>query len=250
MKSFLNSNRPIITGMVTEKSLEANLEKIALYKAQGVEAFCFQLEQLPHEDKCRERLSLIFDAMAGYPVYTTNYMRSNSEPDISYETIEEQLLLAIELGATLIDIPTDMYHPSDMEFTTDPVAIERQKAFIKKIHERGAEVLMSSHVLRFIPKETAYAIALAQKERGADIAKIVTAANTDEELYHNFEISLMLRERLGIKNLFLCGGEKRMMHRLLAPLLGSAIFLVRDEDTKGDVQPPIDRAKSALEYLK
>lgn len=236
--------------MLTEKSLDATLEKIALYKAEGVEAFCLQIDRLPREDKCRERLSVIFDAMADYPVYATNYMRYNSEPDISYETLEEQLLLALELGATLIDVPADMYHSSDMEFTTDPVAIEKQKALINKIHERGGEVLMSSHVLRFIPKETAYTIALAQKERGADIAKIVTAANTDDELYHNFEISLMLREKLGIKNLFLCGGEKRMMHRLLGPLFDSAIFLVREEGTENEVQPTIDRARHALEYLK
>ncbi|MBQ7386747.1 MAG: type I 3-dehydroquinate dehydratase [Clostridia bacterium] len=249
MKSFLNSDKPIITGMITDKTLDEVLARVERYKNDGVEAFCFQMEQLVPEDKRPERLKLIFDAMADYPVYVTNYMRSNSEQDtISWETIEEQLLLARSLGATLIDIPTDMYHPSDMEFTTDSAAIERQTAFIAKLHELGAEVLMSAHVLRFIPKETAFAIALAQKSRGADVAKIVTSADTDDELYENFEICMMLRKNLGIKSLFLCGGEKRRMHRLLGPLFGSAIYLVRENGTD-ELQPAVERAKRAREYM-
>lgn len=249
MKSFLNSKKPIITAMVTETTVEANLDKIEAYKNQGTEAFCFQFERLIPSDKAPERLKLLFDAMDGYPIYATNYMRGNSEADtISWETIEDQLLLLHSLGATLIDIPADMYHPSDMELATDQKAIERQKAFINKLHERGAEVLMSAHVLRFIPKETAYTIALAQMERGADIAKIVTWADTDEELAENFEISMMLSKNLKIKSLFLCGGEKRKRHRLLGPLFGSAIYLVRTNEDN-DIQPKIKDAKAVLEYL-
>lgn len=250
MKSFLNSNKPIITGMLTEKTVEATVEKIGAYKSQGVEAFCFQLEQLVKEDKTPERLAIIFDAMGELPSYVTNYMRSNSEKDsISWETLEEQLLLAVSLGATLIDVPTDMYHPSDMEFTTDPDAIARQKAFIEKLHSLGAEVLMSAHVLRFVEADTVMTIAKAQIERGADIAKIVTWADSDEQLYHNFEISLSLRKS-GIKNLFLCGGECRRMHRLLGPLFGSSIYLVRESGAEmREVQPAIDLALEAINYL-
>lgn len=249
MKSFLNSEKPILTGMVTETTVEENLKKIESYKTQGAEAFCFQFERLIPADKAPERLKILFDAMDGYPIYATNYMRGNSEADtISWETIEDQLILLHELGATILDIPADMYHPSDMELATDKDAIERQKAFISKLHERGAEVLMSAHVLRFIPKETAYAIALAQKERGADIAKIVTKADTDEELIENFEISLMMKKQLGIKYLFLCGGEKCRTHRLLGPVFGSAIYLVRTNEDN-DIQPKIKDAISALGYL-
>ena len=248
MKSFLNSDRPILTGMIKGRTTDEVVAEVERLKRDGVEAFGFQLDHMDPGYKGEEDIKRIFNAMSPLPIYATNYKRSNSEPDIDWQTLEDQLVMMLALGATLIDIPADMYHTSDMELTTDEAAIEKQKQLIDKIHSLGGEVLMSSHVLRFIPKETAMFIAREQKSRGADIAKIVTSAETDAELYENFEICIMLRRELGIKSLFLCGGEKRRMHRLLGPLFGSCMYLVT-ENALLDTQPAVALATKALEYL-
>ena len=133
-------------------------------------------------------------------------------------------------------------------------AIEEQTRLIDEIHRRGGEVLMSSHVLRYVPKEVVLTIAEQHKARGADVSKIVTEANNVSELNHNFEIQLLLESRLGIKHLFLCNGTHCRKHRLLAPLLGSCLFLTTENAKAGQNQPTVAEAirilKSAEMYTE
>lgn len=42
--------------------------------------------------------------------------------------------------------------PECRRITEDEIALEKQKALIRQIHQMGGEVLMSSHVLKYIPK--------------------------------------------------------------------------------------------------
>ena len=88
----------------------------------------------------------------------------------------------------------------------DPAAIEKQKKLIETIHEKGAKVLMSSHVFTFTPAERVLEIALEHQRRGADICKIVTGADTMEEQIENLRIIRLLKHVLTIPFLFLCGG--------------------------------------------
>ena len=168
--------------------------------------------------------------------------------------MSEQLLMAVELGATLVDIPADMFDPSDMELSMSKKAIEKQISLINELHKRGAEVLISSHVFRYIPKETAMMIAEQHKARGADISKIVTEANSNSELCDNFEIVSILERDLGIKHLFLCNGTHCKKHRILAPLLGSCMFLATENARSGLTQPTVAEAimimKSAKMYAE
>ena len=188
------------------------------------------------------------------PIYCTNYMRGNKTANISWNTLSKQLLMAVELGATLIDIPADMFNSSDMELSMNKQAIEEQVRLIEEIHHIGGEVLMSSHVLRYIPKEVVLTIAGQHKARGADISKIVTEANSISELNQNFEIQSLLESRLGIKHLFLCNGTHCRKHRLLGPLLGSCLFLTTENAKAGQNQPTVAEAirilKSAEMYTE
>jgi len=233
MKTFLKSDRPIITGMLKSKNKKDILAEIRRIRADGAEAYGFQIENLEEEFKSRENLKEIFDAMYDKPIYCTNYMRGNKTANISWNTLSKQLLMAVELGATLIDIPADMFNSSDMELSMNKQAIEEQVRLIEEIHHIGGEVLMSSHVLRYIPKEVVLTIAEQHKARGADISKIVTEANSISELNHNFEIQSLLESRLGIKHLFLCNGTHCRKHRLLGPLLGSCLFLTTENAKAG-----------------
>lgn len=254
MKTFLKSDRPIITGMLKSKNKKDILAEIRRIRADGAEAYGFQIENLEEEFKSRENLKEIFDAMYDKPIYCTNYMRGNKTANISWNTLSKQLLMAVELGATLIDIPADMFNSSDMELSMNKQAIEEQVRLIEEIHHIGGEVLMSSHVLRYIPKEVVLTIAEQHKARGADISKIVTEANSISELNQNFEIQSLLESRLGIKHLFLCNGTHCRKHRLLGPLLGSCLFLTTENAKAGQNQPTVAEAirilKSAEMYTE
>lgn len=247
--SFLHSDSPIVTGMLRGTSKDEILREIARMRADGVDAYGFQMEGLDAEGKRKESLCEIFYAMADKPVYFTNYMRGNTTKGISWDEIEMQMLLGVELGATLIDIPADMFATADMELTTDREAIARQMRLIEKIKNLGSEVLLSSHVLRYVPRETVLTIAHAHWERGADISKIVTEANSEAELNDNFEISILLQRELGIKHLFLCNGTHCKKHRRLAPLLGSCMFLTTENALTGQNQPTVAEARLAISLL-
>lgn len=246
MKTFLKSERPMITGMLKSNNKRDILAEIQRIRADGAEAYGFQIENLDDECKSRENLKEIFDAMRDKPIYCTNYMRGNRTENISWDMLREQLLIAVELGATLIDIPADMFDSSDMELSMNKRAIEEQIRLIEEIHHRGGEVLMSSHVLRYVPKEVVLTIAEQHKARGADISKIVTDASSEEQLNENFTISCMLERELGIKHLFLCNGTHCKMHRRIAPILGSCMFLATENAVTGQNQPTVAEAQLAI----
>ena len=242
MKTFLKSDRPIIVGMLKSTNKQDILEEIRRIREDGAEAYGFQIDILEDECKQRHHLKEIFDAMHDKPIYCTNYLRENTTKNISWNRLKEQLLMAVDLGATLIDIPGDMFDSSDMELSMSRQAIEEQMRLIDEIHRRGGEVLMSSHVLRYIPKEVVLTIAEQHQSRGADISKIVTEANCALELNHNFEIESILESSLGIKHLFLCNGTHCKKHRLLGPLLGSCLFLTTENAKAGQNQPTVAEA--------
>ena len=251
MTSFINSNRPILTAMIKSRKKGDILNEIEKILDEGTDAFGFQLE-IFEEAHSEENLKDIFQAMRGKPVYVTNYLRWNADESKKNDDIlTEELYLAAQCGATLIDVRGDTFDPCHGELTYKESAVERQTKFIKELHAIGAEVLMSSHILEFTPTHTVLEYALAQQSRGADIAKIVTAANTPEELNENFRIITELKEKLKISSLFLCGGECCRRHRLLGPVLGCSMYLVRENSAPHDNQPTIKDAKtllSALEY--
>lgn len=251
MKTFLNSNLPIVTGMLRATTKDEILAEIARIRADGAEAYGFQMERMVGESKSEESLREIFAAMSDKPVYLTNYLRSNSTEGITWDTIAQQMLCAVKMGATLVDIPAEMFAPmADMELTTDVNAVERQKKLIEDIHALGGEVLMSSHVFRYIPREAVMTIARAHRDRGADISKIVTDASSEEELNENFTISCMLERELGIKHLFLCNGTHCKKHRRIAPILGSCMFLATENALTGQNQPTVAEARFAISFAE
>ena len=78
----------------------------------------------------------------------------------------------------------------------DDGAIKKQMELIDKLHKCGAEVLMSSHVLKFTPAERVLEIAREHERRGADICKIVTGAENTEQQIENLRIINLLKENL------------------------------------------------------
>lgn len=245
---FLRKDRPTLTCMVQARTGERILELIEKGLDGGADAFGVQLEQLEFEYRTQEWMKKIFSATDGKPVYVTNY-RSGLNGEIPDEDRAKELISAAECGAALIDITGDWYKQTNGELTFDAAAVEKQKIFIADIHKLGAEVLMSSHTFRFMPKERAFEYINEQHSRGADIAKLVSAANDDYELAENFGISSELSKDKYSPALFLCIGDFCKKHRITAPLICGGMFLcvVEYDELATPVQPLLSDAKAAVE---
>ena len=108
-------------------------------------------------------------------------------------------------------IPQD-FKKLKTQVVVDKTAIKKQMDFIDKVHKLGGEVLMSSHVKEFRSPERVLEIALEQQRRGADIVKIVTGANTQQEEVINLDICRLLKQELKVPFLFLSGGQYSYLH--------------------------------------
>lgn len=256
MSKFLRADRPTVTLMLRGRTLGDILEEIALGLEEGADAFGLQLEGRPSEVTDKAGLSAIISAMKGRPAYVTDYCTTNDEGDLLSSATH--LVHAAECGAALVDIRADMFDISPGEFTRDAAAVEKQQRLARELRARGAEVLYSSHIYKygdgkmlftFLPYERVYAVLAGQRDRGADVAKIVTSADTEEELAANCETTLRLRRELGIPFLFLCNGAKCYRHRRLSPVLGSSMALVTESSVRGENQPPIDEMWGVLGSL-
>ena len=110
---------------------------------------------------------------------------------------------------------------------------------------------MSAHTNCYLPGEKVLELALEQKRRGADIIKIVTAANSDEEQMENLRITTLLKKELGAPFLFLSGGTHAKIHRMVGPQLGCVTYLaVQTHDERAvSTQPTIRAAKAVRDHF-
>lgn len=222
-KSFLNHEKPLLTVMLQHKTPELMIGAVRNSLINGADAFGLQVEALAKEYVNTESCKRVFAEMGDKPCYVTNYRGGSNEGKTDEELAREMLELA-DCGATLCDVMGDMFCRHPEEITDSPEAIDKQIEYIKALHEKGAEVLMSSHVLKYKSGEEVLNIALEQKRRGADIIKIVTSADTMEQQLENLKTTDLLKRELGAPFLFLSGGECTL-HRRLGMKLGCCMAL-------------------------
>jgi 3-dehydroquinate dehydratase len=239
VKSFLNSTSPFITEMVQVPTIAQAKDKFKTAIQNGATAIGFQMHVLNHEFRSQEVLTSLFDLAQDKPIYFTNY-RGGLNDGKTDDELANGLFLGLKCGATIVDVMGDMFCPSIDELTTDTVAIKKQIDLINKIHDFGGEVLMSSHVQKFRTPERVLEMALAQQQRGADVVKIVTGADTKEEELKNLEICHLLKKELKVPFLFLSGGAFNKLHRNIGPALGVCMWLCfSNYDETTYVGPPL-----------
>lgn len=216
----------------------------------GADCLGIQLERIQSQYRNEKTLKEIFAACAGRPIYATNY-RGHHNEGRSDEELAAELLVALRAGATLADVPGSWFDAESgfgigYELSQKPEAIERQMRLIDEIHAMGKEVLMSSHVVRFTPAEEVLTIAREQRRRGADVVKIVCAANSVAEEMENLRITTLLKQELDAPFLFLSGGTHAKIHRMIGAQLGCIGYLaVHEHDhTSVPTQPTIRAAKA------
>ena len=245
MKTFLKHEKPLLTVMLQCPTVDPAIGKIRNAACNGAEAFGFQAEWLYRENQTPENFKKIIGEMGGRPCYATCY-RDRYNTGVTDEELEEELLTLADCGATLVDVMGDMYDPQPDQMAVDEKAIARQMKLIDALHQKGKEVLMSCHILKFTPAERVMEIAREQKRRGADIVKIVVGADTMEQQIENLRIHDLLKRELGAEFLFLSVG-KSTIHRRLGGMLGNSLILCTYEhDACSTPQQPLLRIAKAI----
>ena len=249
--TFLNYDRPLLTLLINEADTpEKFIEEIELGNRDGAEAFGLQLEVLKREYRTEAILREIFSHCQGKPIYITSY-RGGDSKGLTDDECVEFLLLGQKAGATIMDIMGDLYNPVRCQMTFDEQAVEKQKALAKRIHDNGGEVLFSAHLQDFYGEEDIMRFAYAQKERGADVVKLVSMSNNDQELAENIKIMARLKLELNKDFLFLAGGSHARFLRKAGGNLGSCMYLCHTDYEKnyGKVQPILPKQKLLRDEL-
>jgi len=212
-KSFFGRGKPLLTVMVQADNPDRTEALVRRGISEGGEAFGMQFCKMRPEFRTEETYRRLFTITEGRPSYVTNYRHAYNK-EKSDDIIADELVTLAKCGAALCDVMADMFDRQKGEFTTDSFAVNKQTELIDRLHQSGAQVLMSSHVLEFTPAERVVEIALEQERRGADICKIVTGAKNMSEQAENLRIITLLKEKLSVPFLFLSGGESRIIRRI------------------------------------
>lgn len=220
---FLNKDKAVLTVMVQADNPERIKELMDKSLPAGAEAFGIQFEQMESRYRTKENYKDLFNHANGRPTYVTNY-RYSKNLGKSDEQLAEELLELADCGADLCDMMGDYFDKQPGEMTYNDAAVAKQKDLIKRLHEKGAKVIMSSHIFKFIPANEVLKIALEHQRRGADISKIVVGAENRGEELENLKIINMLKEKLDIPFLFLSSGECRILRRIGGEL-GCCMYL-------------------------
>lgn len=244
--TFLNQNKPLLCCMVITETADEAILTARNAAFDGADAYGYQICRMAPDQRDEAQIRRVLQYMGNRPVYMTNY-RHGFNKDKTDEQLGDELVDLAKWGATLLDVMGDYYCRAENELTMDAAAIEKQKRLIDRIHEAGGEVLMSSHVLKYTPAEEVLRIALEQQKRGADVVKIVTAANSVEEEMENLRITTLLKKELDVPFLFLSGGTHCRMHRTIGPMLGCVMALcVQRYDARSSKDQPLLRAERMI----
>ena len=247
--SFFDRPQTVVTALFhLTGDMEQDLARIRTSAANGAQGLALQLEDFPPELRTKDNYRKLMDAAPELPFMFIAY-RKDKWFGNDDDARQKCLLLAAEAGAEVIDVMGDLYSPAPFELTSDPAAVAKQKALIGRIHDLGAKVVMSSHTNQARSAEEILAHLREQSSRGADILKIVTQADTEEELTEAFRTTMLLKRALNKPFIQLCGGKYSRPHRYLAPKFGLAIAFATPEEKPGAVQPSVRSLRTVLDTI-
>ena len=249
-KRFPIERAPLFTAIFSDNSVAALVQQAKSAHWAGADAVCVELKNLPREERTPDRLRALMDATP-LPTMCCLY-RSDILDGADDDARTKTLLAALDAGAACIDVMGDLFDKSPREWTRKPSAIAKQKRFIAKIHDAGAQVIMSAHPLCFLPPEEVLAQLKDFEKRGADIVKIVQTANTEEEFLAALRATFLCRRELKKPFVHLVSGAFGNLHRMIAPSLGVVLtFATLDQHGAFAMpQPPLANFKGVFNNLR
>ena len=255
-KKLSEIKAPAIAGVIRERSVRAAIAQIKNCTYDGAHMIDLHLSCLEEYDI--QALRQMINATK-LPILALNYNRTYdwAERGLSEEERMASFLLAVEAGVSGIDmqgysfqseakdgfVGEDKYpftKGNPKEIVTDPTVIEKQCHFIERVHSMGAEVLLSCHP--GIPMNAEQVVALARflEERGPDIIKIVTRADTEEDLAESIRAMLLLKKEIKTPVSYHANGKAGTLSRIINPLLGGQIAFCVDRYDEGRTMEQID----------
>lgn len=249
-KRFQLERKPLFTAIFKDDSVAALAQQAKAAHWAGADAVCADLANLPREERMQEKLRSLIDA-SPLPTMCCLYRKDildGADDDARTKT----LLTALDAGAACIDVMGDLFDPSPREWSRSKSAIAKQKRLIRKIHDAGAQVIMSSHPLCFLPPEEVLEQLRDFEKRGADIVKLVQKADTEEEFLDSLRATFLCRRELKAPFVHLVSGAFGNLHRMIAPSLGIALTFAT-LDNRGAypmAQPPLANFKGVFDNLR
>ena len=248
-KTFLNGEKHMLVSMVQADNPDRIKELIDLSFREGADALGMQFCKLKQEYRNTETYKELFAKASPLPVYVTNYREHESNKCKSDDTLAKELIEIAECGATLCDVMGDYFDACEGELTMNESAVKKQMKLIDELHVKGAQVLMSSHVHKFISLEQALKIAHEHQQRGADICKIVTRASDMAEQIENMRIIDVLKKELKIPFVLLCGGECNILRRVGGAIGNCMSLCVYEHDAFSTPSQPLLRDVKIIKKL-
>ena len=244
MKKLSTINPPALAGVVREHTSNEIIAEIKNCTYHGADMIDLHMSCM--QDSSVDALRTIINASA-LPILALNYnMDENWQPlGLSEEQRVESFKRAIEAGAAGVDMQGYTFSAESKsayigdksfsfasvnpcEVVTDPDVISKQCEFIEWVHEKGAEVLLSCHPARVMNCEQVVDLALFLEKRNPDIIKLVTLAETEDDLIESFKTMRVLKKEVKTAVSFHVGGAKGDLSRIINPMLGSHMIFCVD----------------------
>ena len=176
----LDPRRTLVTHLFAPRSAAEAIAEARNAEADGAEAVAVEWKLMPGEFRNAETYRAVIGSV---PLPFMFLIYRNDMLGWSDEKHAEMLLDASRAGVGMIDVMGDLFSPAPDERTLDPGAIRRQKELIGELHALGSQVIVSSHPVRPMSSGEVLAQLLDFEERGADVVKIVTKADTEEGVF-------------------------------------------------------------------
>ena len=248
-KSFVNNPKPILADVIRERTPREAIAEIKNYALHGARGADLHLSCLDEQYRNVESIAQIVNN-SKLPILGLNY--NQSADWVLTETSEEErvalLMMAIDAGAAGIDMqgytfdrPSHFAFNEDFansnysfvknkprEVVLDPKIIEKQCDLIEQIHFKGAEVLLSNHLLIPMKTDELVDLCLFLEERKPDMIKIVTMSETEEDMIESFKSMVTIKKEIKTPVTLFCNGATSPLTRIINPMLGGAIVFTSD----------------------
>lgn len=268
MKKISQLCAPAVAGVIRERTALKAIAEIKNCLYDGADMIDLHMSCL--EDASTETLKKIINS-SKLPVLALNYNAKCdwSNAGLSEEERVESFFRAISVGAAGVDIQGYTYHlPSKSNFcgedkysftkgnpkevVTDEGVIEKQCELIERVHNMGAEVLLSCHPDIPMHCEQVVELALFLEKRKPDILKIVTVAETEEDLIESFKTMRALKKELKTPVSYHVNGALGSLSRIVNPILGGHIAFCVDRFDENSTMGQLDlrTSRTVIENLK
>ncbi len=250
--SFAHGPSPMIVGVIRQRNPREVIAEMKNGEMAGARGFDLHLDALDAEFRNVESIKTIVDSTR-LPILALTYNNGYYEKLTMDEDERTSLLMtAVDAGCSAVDLQgysfdkaasagfaDDEYIPDGLEFLKDvrpkevalkPEIIAKQKKFIDEVHSKGAEVLISMHFGVHMTAQQLEAVArFAHDVKGADIVKMVTPCENEQQLADCIASTIYLTKNLGFPYCYHANGKAGYKSRMICPMLGSHVMFCNVE---------------------